>query len=70
MKYLVVIEKTGTGFSAYAPDVPGCIATGKTRAQVEREMREALAFHLEGLKAEGEPVPEPAAASSYVELEL
>src|SRR5712691_1848213 len=53
MKYLIVIERTGTGFSAYSPDLPGCIATGNTRDEVEREMKGAVAFHLDGLKAEG-----------------
>lgn len=53
MKYLIVIEATPTGYSAYSPDVPGCVATGQTRDQVEREMADAISFHLEGLKAEG-----------------
>jgi predicted RNase H-like HicB family nuclease len=53
MKYLIVIEQAGTGFSAYSPDRPGCIATGSTRDEVEREMKGAIAFHLDGLKAEG-----------------
>ena len=52
-KYLMVIEETGTGFSAYSPDLPGCIATGATREEVEREMREAMNFHIEGLRLEG-----------------
>ena len=53
MKYLIVIERTATGYSAYSPDLPGCIATGSTREEVEREMKDAIAFHLDGLKAEG-----------------
>ena len=68
MKYLIVIEKTSTGFSAYSPDLPGCVATGRSREETEREMREAISFHLEGLKAEGEPVPQPQASSTYVEV--
>lgn len=68
MKYLIVIEQTGTGFSAYSPDLPGCVATGRTREETEREIREAISFHLEGLRAEGEPVPEPQAYSTYVEI--
>ncbi|MEM6326723.1 MAG: type II toxin-antitoxin system HicB family antitoxin [Bacteroidota bacterium] len=68
MKYLVVIEPTGTGFSAYSPDLPGCVATGATEADVEREMREAMAFHVEGLALEGYPVPEPSTRSAYVEI--
>ena len=67
MKYLVVIEPTGTGFSAYSPDLPGCVATGATEAEVEREMREAMAFHVEGLELEGYPVPEPSTRSAYLE---
>ena len=68
MKYLIVIERTGTGYSAYSPDVPGCIATGSTREATEHEMREAIAFHVEGLKAEGLALPEPSSSSSYVDI--
>jgi predicted RNase H-like HicB family nuclease len=68
MKYLIVIERTPTGFSAYSPDLPGCIATGATRDDVEREMKQAIAFHLDGLKAEGMAVPQPNSWSSYVEV--
>ena len=68
MKYLVVIEPTGTGFSAYSPDLPGCVATGATEAEVEREMREAMEFHVEGLELEGYPVPAPSTRSAYLEV--
>ena len=68
MKYLIVIEQTATGFSAYSPDLPGCIATGSTRDEVEREMKGAIAFHLDGLKAEGMAIPQPSSSSSYVEI--
>lgn len=68
MKFLIVIEKTKTGFSAYSPDLPGCVATGRTRPQVERSMREAIEFHLEGLRAERMDVPKPRSYSSYVEV--
>jgi len=68
MKYLIVIEQTPTGYSAYSPDLPGCIATASTRDDVEREMRDAIAFHLEGLKAEGMTIPRPSTSSSYVEI--
>jgi predicted RNase H-like HicB family nuclease len=68
MRYLIVIEKTSTGYSAYSPDVPGCVATGRDRAEAEKEMGEAIEFHLEGLAAEGEPLPEPVSYSTYVEL--
>ena len=68
-KYLVVIEKTGTGYSAYSPDLEGCVATGTTREQVESEMQEAIEFHLEGMARNGDPVPEPRAYSRYVEVQ-
>jgi predicted RNase H-like HicB family nuclease len=68
MKYLIVIEQTGTGHSAYAPDVPGSVATGSTREEVEREMRNAIAFHLDGLKAEGMAIPQPSSSSSYIDI--
>jgi predicted RNase H-like HicB family nuclease len=67
-RYLVIVEETGTGYSAYSPDLPGCIATGDTRERVEQEMREAVQFHIEGLKLEGEPVPEPHSYSSFCEI--
>jgi predicted RNase H-like HicB family nuclease len=67
-KYLIVIEETATGYSAYSPDLPGCIATGASRMDVERNMSEAIAFHLDGLRQDGEPVPEPRTYSAYVEL--
>jgi predicted RNase H-like HicB family nuclease len=67
-KYLIVIEPTQTGFSAYSPDLPGCVSTGQTREEVERNMREAIAFHLDGLREDGQKVPEPQTYSAYVEL--
>jgi predicted RNase H-like HicB family nuclease len=67
-KYLIVVEKTGTGYSAYSPDLDGCVATGNTREEVEREMRGAIAFHLEGMAQNGEPTPEPHTYSAYVEV--
>ena len=68
MKVLIIVEKAGTGYSAYSPDVPGCIATGATRDEVEREMREAIAFHLEGLRADGVELPEPHAYATYCDI--
>ncbi len=68
MKYLMVIEPTGTGFSAYSPDLPGCVSTGATREEVEQNMQEAIELHLEGLREEGYPVPEPSSSSAYVEV--
>ena len=67
-KYLIVIEPTKTGFSAYSPDLPGCVSTGRTREEVELNMREAITFHLDGLREEGQAVPEPQTYSAYVEL--
>jgi predicted RNase H-like HicB family nuclease len=69
-KYLIVVEKTGTGYSAYSPDLDGCIATGKTREEVEREMQEAIAFHLEGMSRSDEPIPEPQTYSRYIEVSV
>jgi predicted RNase H-like HicB family nuclease len=68
MKYLIVVEKTDTGFSAYSPDVSGCIATGATREEVEQLMAEALEFHLEGMRHEGQEPPPAQSYSVYVEL--
>ena len=68
MKYLIIIEKTNTGYSAYSPDLDGCIATGETPEKVEQNMREAIAFHLEGLQLEGIALPEAQAYSAYVEV--
>lgn len=59
MKYLTVVEPTSTGFSAYSPDLPGCLATGGTREEVEKEMREAIEFHIDGMREEGYDVPPP-----------
>ncbi len=68
MKYLIVIEKTKTGFSAYSPDISGCIATGNTKEDVEKLMKEAIEFHLEGLREEGIEIPSPNTYSQYVEV--
>ena len=68
MKYLIVIEKTGTGFSAYSPDLDGCVATGKTREEVERHMREAIGLHMEALREDGQPLPAPTSFSAYVDV--
>lgn len=67
-RYLIVIEETSTGFSAYSPDLPGCIATAATREGVEREMTSAMEFHLEGLHAAGEDVPKPRSQAAYCEV--
>ena len=67
-RYLIVIEESINGFSAYSPDLPGCIATGASRDEVERNMKEAIAFHVDGLRLEGYDVPAPRASYSFVEL--
>jgi len=69
-RYLIVIEGTeGENFSAYAPDLPGCVATGQTVAEVEREMQDAITFHIEGLREAGEPIPEPShLTTAYVHV--
>jgi predicted RNase H-like HicB family nuclease len=67
-RYLIVLEPTATGFSAYSPDLPGCVATGATRAEVEGNMREAIALHLDGLREDGAPVPPPQTIATYVEV--
>ncbi|MDO8804285.1 MAG: type II toxin-antitoxin system HicB family antitoxin [Elusimicrobiota bacterium] len=67
-RFLVVIEKTKRNFSAYCPDLPGCIATGKTRTTVEYNIVEAISFHLEGLAAERKPIPRSVSEAEYVLL--
>ena len=66
--YVVVFEKAKDNYSAYLPDMPGCIATGKTRQDVEKNIKEAITFHLEGLKEDGLPLPEPSSFTEYVEV--
>ena len=67
MRYAVVIEKAGNNFSAYVPDLPGCIATGATVPEVETEIRDAIRFHIEGLRADGLDVPKAVSLAEYVE---
>jgi predicted RNase H-like HicB family nuclease len=67
MRYAVVIEKAEGNYSAYVPDLPGCVATGETVVAVEQEIREAIRFHIDGLKADGLAVPEPTSIAEYVE---
>jgi predicted RNase H-like HicB family nuclease len=67
MRYAIVIEKAEGNYSAYVPDLPGCVATGDTVEAVEREIRNAIRFHIEGLKEDGWPVPEPTSIAEYVE---
>ena len=67
MRYAIVIEKAGSNYSAYVPDLPGCIATRPTVGAVENEIREAIRFHIDGLKADGLPVPAPTTIAEYIE---
>ena len=68
MKYAVVIEMASKNYSAYVPDLPGCMATGSTREEVTGHIQEAIAFHLEGMREDGEPIPEPQASTALVEV--
>lgn len=67
MRYAVVIEKADGNYSAYVPDLPGCVATGATVAETETEIRDAIRFHIEGLKADGLAVPMPTSIADYVD---
>jgi predicted RNase H-like HicB family nuclease len=68
MRYAVVIEAVGDRFSAYVPDLPGCVATGGTPAETEAAIRDAIEFHLEGMRQDGTPVPTPSSRVEYVEV--
>ena len=68
MKYAVVIEKATSNYSAYVPDLPGCVATGATVKETEREIRAAIEFHLQGLRSEGYEIPNPSSSVEYVEV--
>lgn len=70
MRYLVILERTKTGFSAFSPDLPGCIATGTTREETEKNMRDAIAFHVEGMHQEGLELPQPHSSSTYLEVSV
>jgi predicted RNase H-like HicB family nuclease len=67
MRYAVVIEKADGNYSAYVPDLPGCVATGDTVPAVESEIRDAIRFHIDGLKADGIEIPQPTSIAEYVE---
>jgi predicted RNase H-like HicB family nuclease len=68
MRYAIVIEAAGDNFSAYVPDLPGCVATGSTIEDTERQIREAIEFHLEGLRADDLPIPLASSRVDYVEV--
>ena len=67
MRYGIVIEKADGNYSAYVPDLPGCIATGRTVEETEQEICDAIRFHIEGLREDGSPVPQPTSICDYVE---
>jgi predicted RNase H-like HicB family nuclease len=69
-KYLVIIEKANGNYSAYCPDLPGCVATGRTIEETLARMKEAIQFHIEGLKTEGLAIPEPGSRVKYVEISI
>jgi predicted RNase H-like HicB family nuclease len=68
MRYAIVIENAGSNYSAYVPDLPGCVATGTSIEDAERAIRDAIAFHLDGLRQDGMPVPQPSSRVDYVEV--
>lgn len=68
MKYAIVIEKAENNYSAYVPDLPGCVSTGATPEEVEAEIRRAIEFHLEGMRQDGEIIPSPQSKVEYVEI--
>lgn len=68
MRYAIVIEKAEDNYSAYVPDLPGCVATGATVAEVESQIREAIAFHVEGMREDGLPIPPPSSQVEYIDV--
>jgi predicted RNase H-like HicB family nuclease len=68
-RYAIVIEKGPTNFGAYVPDLPGCVATGATVEETERLLREAIVLHLEGMRADGIPLPDPSSIVDYIDME-
>ena len=68
MRYMVIIEKGPSSFGAYVPDLPGCVAAAETKEEVLELIQEAIEFHLEGIKEEGAPVPQPHSCSEFVEV--
>ena len=68
MRYAIVIEKAQGNFSAYVPDLPGCVATGATSDEIELQIREAIEFHLDGMREDGTPIPPPASRVEYIDI--
>lgn len=69
MKYMVILEKGESGFGAHVPDLPGCIAAGETRAEALNLIKEAIEFHIEGLRDSGEPIPPPSSEGEFIEID-
>jgi predicted RNase H-like HicB family nuclease len=67
-RFLVLVEKADSNYAAHAPDLPGCVSTGATREETLANMREAIALHLDGMREDGEPIPEPATTGEYVSV--
>jgi predicted RNase H-like HicB family nuclease len=68
MRYAIVVEKAGNNYSAYVPDLPGCVATGSTIKETERKIREAIELHIEGMMEDGLPIPQPTSIVQYIEV--
>jgi predicted RNase H-like HicB family nuclease len=68
MRYAIVIEKAEGNYSSYVPDLPGCVATGSSVEEVEAQIREAIEFHLEGLREDGAPIPNPSSRVDYIDI--
>jgi predicted RNase H-like HicB family nuclease len=68
MSYAIVIEKAETNYAAYVPDLPGCVATGKTIEETEQQIREAIEFHIRGMREDGLPIPDPSSKVDYIEI--
>ena len=69
-RFLIIIESGSRNYSAYVPDLPGCIATGRTQEEVEKNMREAIAMHIQGMIEDGEPIPTPSLKAEYLDVSL
>lgn len=68
MRYAIVVEKAGNNYSAYAPDLPGCVATGSSVKEAEHEIQAAIQFHIDGLREDGLPIPAPSSVVEYLEI--
>lgn len=68
MRYAIVIEKADTNYAAFVPDLPGCVTTGETIDETEQQLREAIEFHIRGLREDGLPIPEPSSTVNYVDV--